>query len=209
MRSIKFRGKSVYSGKWRFGTLADISNKNLPVIKTDEGDEFKVDSVGQFTGLLDSEYNEIYEGDIIKWSKDDKLYVVVFRDGMFYASIEECNKDIYGGFPLHVLINSSPEDGTATIVGNIYDNSDLVIKLPNKVYLNSENNIWSPSFSDEFCEEYVLLSAIWKPFTECPDFGKQVLYYFDDGRCILDFSESYSSMLTDGLFKWLYVDDII
>lgn len=209
MRSIKFRGKSVYSGKWRFGTLVDISNKNLPVIKTDKGEEFKVGSVGQFTGLLDSEYNEIYEGDIINWSKDNRHYVVVFRDGMFYASIEECNKDMYGGFPLHALVDFSSENGIATIVGNIYDNNDLVIRLPNKVYLNSENNIWSASFSDEFCEEYILLNTIWKPFTECPDFGKQVLYYFDDGKCKLDFGESYPSMLTDGLCKWLYVDDII
>ena len=207
MRSIKFRGKSVYSGKWRYGLLSDMSNLNLPTITTDEGDAYKVDSIGQFTGLLDSEHNEIYEGDIIKWS-NDKLYVVVFRYGMFYASIEECNKDVYGGFPLHALVDSLTENGIATIVGNIYDNSDLVIKLPDTVYLNGENNIWSSCFSEEFSSKYVALNKLWHFFTEVPDLGKQVLYFFEDESYEMDSSDKYPSKLPN-LHKWLYIDDII
>lgn len=131
MRTIKFRGKSTDSNEWLFGDLvrsADMERCAILVNDRLSYDECEVNpcSIGQFTSLYDKNCKEIYEGDIIKWSENDKLYAVIFRNGMFYASIEECNKDVYGGFPLHDVVNSSPEYGIATIVGNIYDNPDLL-----------------------------------------------------------------------------------
>ena len=87
------------------------------------------DTIGQFTGLKDAHGKEIYEGDILKWKADNRLYAVVFNWGMFYASVEVCNQEIYGGFPLHSLT----DDEACEIVGNIYDNPELKRKLRNKI----------------------------------------------------------------------------
>lgn len=133
MREIIFRGKSIYTKEWMYGNLMysgvpicvlrfkDISTMNYPMYH-----QFDVsaDTVGQFTGLYDKNGTRIYEGDILKWGKDNKLYVVKFWKGMFYASIEECNKDIIGGFPLYVLTDD--DEGVCEIVGNIYDNPELL-----------------------------------------------------------------------------------
>jgi hypothetical protein len=73
--------------------------------------------------LQDKTGCDIYEGDIVRWDKDQKLYVVVFRSGMFYASVEPCNPRIYGGFPLWCLCE---EEQHCTIVGNRYDNPELL-----------------------------------------------------------------------------------
>lgn len=80
-------------------------------------------TVGQLTGLKDKQGRDIYEGDIVRWDKDGKLYVVEFRSGMSYASVEPCNRHVYGGFPLWCLC---VEEQHCAIVGNIYDNPELL-----------------------------------------------------------------------------------
>lgn len=128
MRTIKFRGKSILTDEWFYGDLVHSADKKRTAILVndkDSYDECEVDpeTVGQFTGLMDKNGNEIYEGDIVKWSRG-MLYAVKFWDGMFYASIEECNEGIFGGFPLYRLIEY--EYGGCEIVGNIHDNTELL-----------------------------------------------------------------------------------
>lgn len=132
MRTIKFRGKDYETGEWvqghffqRLGHYPAIveprpHNGKVMYFETAVSDE----TVGQFSGLYDCNKKEIYEGDILKWDKDGLLYVVKFWDGMFYASVKECNDGIFGGFPLHAL--TVHEDGKCKIVGNIYDNPELL-----------------------------------------------------------------------------------
>lgn len=128
MRTIKFRGKSILTDEWFYGDLvhsADTKRTAILVNDKDSYDECEVvpETAGQFTGLYDKNGKEIYEGDILKWSKG-RLYVVKFWDGMFYASVEECNDGILGGFPLHRL--TEYEDVKCEIVGNIFDNHELL-----------------------------------------------------------------------------------
>lgn len=47
---------------------------------------------------------------------------------MFYASVEECNERIYGGFPLHAFTDTAEEGFQCEIVGNIHDNPELLKK---------------------------------------------------------------------------------
>lgn len=82
-------------------------------------------TIGQFSGLSDSNGNNIFEGDIVK--SNGKSYLVIFWCGMFYASVEDCNEHIYGGFPLHALTTTADNDRLCEIVGNRYDNPNLII----------------------------------------------------------------------------------
>lgn len=128
MRTIKFRGKAIDGKEWLYGDLVSSADKKrfaILVNNKESYDECEVspETVGQFTGLMDKNGAEIYEGDILKWS-NGRIYVVKFWEGMFYASIEECNEDILGGFPLHALTDY--EDRKCEIVGNIFDNPEFL-----------------------------------------------------------------------------------
>ena len=127
LRKIKFRGKPLSGFGWEFGDLEYNREKRSARIHSyhDDGSNYgylpvEEKTVGQFSGLYDMNWNEIYEGDIVEWEKDERKYVVKFWDGMFYASVEEYNKGIFGGFPLHALTDSE-EGFRCKIVGNIHD----------------------------------------------------------------------------------------
>ena len=128
MRPIKFRGKSIDGKEWLYGDLvSSVDKKRFAILVNDKEsyDECEVapKTVGQFSGLYDCNKKEIYEGDILKWS-NGRMYVVKFWRGMFYASVEECNEGFLGGFPLHAL--TEYENEKCEIVGNIYDNTELL-----------------------------------------------------------------------------------
>lgn len=130
-RKIKFRGKRVNGGEWvesmtiSMGTIKRKMYKVFFEVQPDKWVGVISDTVGQFTGKTDKNGKEIYEYDILKHGRDGRLYVVKFFDGMFYASVEECNKNIYGGFPLHVLTDEEDEY-KCEVVGNIFDNKQLL-----------------------------------------------------------------------------------
>lgn len=110
MREIKFRGKCGITDSWFIGSLVTFGGF-LGVIRPE--------TVGQYTGLKDKNGKEIYEGDIILWR--NQKYVVKFQSGMFYASVEEFNKDVYGGLPLWGLVEYHDEPDCGVIIGNIYE----------------------------------------------------------------------------------------
>lgn len=115
---IDGRGFIFPEGKTHFGHgdfWTDDDVLDIPVVDKN--------TLGQFTGLTDKHGHDIYEGDIVQWTKDNLKYVVKFRSGMFYSSVEELNKGINGGFPLWVLCE---EEQPCHIVGNIHDNPSLM-----------------------------------------------------------------------------------
>jgi uncharacterized phage protein (TIGR01671 family) len=142
-REIKFRGRRI-TGVWAFGDLAEKEKeyvngqwkRQFAIALPQNGFAVKVDSdtVGQFTGLLDVNGKEIYEGDILKeWEKGNTRYgdwerilgSVVYEKKSIGANTyigwyTMCPED---GFYSHLNTHSLYK---IEVIGNIHDNPELL-----------------------------------------------------------------------------------
>ena len=126
-RKIEFRGKHIYTQEWYFGCLLE-GEDNIFIRDKVRHEEHGYlthpvipETVGQFTGCFDKNGTEIYEGDQLHICAGYSS-VVEFQDAMF------------------VSVYSHPEDGEtiplldvieyadAHVIGNIYDNPELLNK---------------------------------------------------------------------------------
>lgn len=132
-RQIKFRGKTTVGGIWAYGSLLQREDTTTGIVHCEICNFLNWDvdpeTVGQFTGLLDKDGKEIYEGDLVSFSgsKDIPPLKVVFRNGAFglYHSTDFL-KDIYGnGAFWGYLYRLEEIKFTVEVIGNIHDNPDL------------------------------------------------------------------------------------
>ena len=120
MREIKFRGLRA-DGIWEYGDLYTVPEKGWTLIRNRvDGERFFVspETVGQYTGLLDADGREIYEGDIIKlrtqnpyWRFRRNFVVTWGTDGWLLDG-----DSLYSWFSFHTL----------EIIGNVHDNPELL-----------------------------------------------------------------------------------
>lgn len=136
-REIKFRGKSIARGVWVYGDLLHVSGDDPRIIEDAEyyddslydltGESVKPDTIGQFTGVDDSKGCNIYEGDIVEFTKIDSVTLksitmrgcVSFEDGLYSV----CNV-----FPQKFasLFATLIECTFCYVIGNIHDNHELL-----------------------------------------------------------------------------------
>lgn len=112
---IKFRGKSLSTGEWVYGSLLHGENIVLP-----SGKAYPVDpkTVGQYIRDNDKDEKEIYEGDIVRGyfasldfegNEHGKVETVIVDD---IAYAREYLEDV--------------QQRTLEIIGNIHDNPTLL-----------------------------------------------------------------------------------
>jgi len=128
MREIKFRGYGKDKKQWIYGSLLDEKSVGIVAIQDDDCHVWEVDpeSVGQFTGLLDSNGKEIYEGDILRfappwrWEEDERrVGVVVYKCYGFRIEYSDTSEAVF-----NLAANKAPY----TVIGNIHDNPELLTK---------------------------------------------------------------------------------
>lgn len=122
-RTIKFRGKRIDDGSWVYGNLFNWYRRTavIPIIGDGVrngsviGNEVDPETVGEFTGLLDKNGEEIYEGDVLN-NEFGGIWAVRFNKDGFW----ECYDDPNGGYFLSDYLKSS------AIISNIHDNPELL-----------------------------------------------------------------------------------
>lgn len=131
MRTIKFRGKRLNNGEWVYGDLEYNRAKNIARIHTyDEDGEYLIQhsvdpaTVGQFTGLLDKNGKEIYEGDILMLgSSDAGICEVKWNESQLAFCIRFYYERNLGIRPLGAWARDGKD---IAILGNIHDTPELL-----------------------------------------------------------------------------------
>ena len=124
MREILFRGKSTDTGAWVYGyycgpfggfdehEICDIADPTCGRVDVDP------ETVGQYTGLTDTNGKRIYEGDIVTF----KTSVCTFKPCVVEYSNAEARFVARIGDRRYAMTDSFVYE----IIGNIHDNPELI-----------------------------------------------------------------------------------
>ena len=132
MKTIKFRGYNLKNNKWIYGYYFVNRGQHFVVEdgianpqNTWEDYLVEADTIGQFTGLLDKNGVEIYEGDIIGCHNPSIKHLIFYNEkqGRFMAAL---NGDIENYFVGVCGLDDSRWNVSKKVIGNTYDNPELI-----------------------------------------------------------------------------------
>jgi uncharacterized phage protein (TIGR01671 family) len=122
MRQIKFRGKRPDNGAWQTGLLTNYSIAPACCFASIDCQKVDPATVGQFTGLLDKNGKDIYEGDVVNFiycpqSLKQEITGVVGTD--MYNNWCVLHKTAEHGYHIENAMKGK-------IIGSIHDNKELI-----------------------------------------------------------------------------------
>lgn len=143
MRTIKFRGQKPSNGVWVYGSLVYLNEIDAAIyyqtgkgpVRSMELVYVNPDTVCQFTGLLDKNGKEIYEGDVLRSDeypyscigdkRRDNYYAVVYycEEGACFGTVTVKNpsSDV-GGISDGILDDVEREKmKNFEVIGNVYE----------------------------------------------------------------------------------------
>ncbi len=154
MRNIKFRGKNITTGEWVYGCLVNnlwtyselhsLYGQNVcDIIVSGEVDGYDdledkelvvtVDpsTLGQFTNRLDKNGKEIWEGDIVSWTRNE--WVGLGTSDEKWSEVTSIGKIVFLDTGFWVDKESMGWEGEELwnwdklmVIGNVFENPELI-----------------------------------------------------------------------------------
>lgn len=130
MRDILFRGKILGLTDWSYGYYAKSGENHFILLDTDNEDNYSIvdpETVGQYTGLKDTNGKKIFEGDIVRykpkhWCEPLKSVVEYCADKWNYPAFDLKDHD----YAVNGLQRVVCEEEWCEVIGNKWDNPELL-----------------------------------------------------------------------------------